>query len=181
MPSALKRMIDAADDRYLSNAELEDFQTEVQSLRERLAAYESLRDAEIQVFQMVANKLLATFPQEETDVLERAICHWIAIFRYGAMAMLLNDPNHLQIRILEWLAEIVHVQELLSVSDTLYQLLVVRVRKALSEAHFELIRPYLQQAQTYLQSAKDQPILEQPAKDYSAEAEEALIAIGEAL
>lgn len=146
----IKTLLYEAEDQYLKSSELDTFKYHVLSLSQRLAAYELLRDSELAIFQPIAEQLLATFPQEKQESIERALKHWLAILRYCAMAMLLNNPEFLQRRLLEWLTDLVQVHQTQAIEMTLYQLLLVRLPEFLSNQQVALLQPFLFQAEEAL-------------------------------
>lgn len=150
MYPALEAIIHQAEDHYLQSDELTDFSSHISSLRERLETYELIRDHEILIFQAVADKMLENFPQEKPQQVERSLKHWLLITRYCAMAMLLNNHEFLERRLLEWLTDIVSAYELQLIQNTLFQLLANELEKVLSENQVEYIQPFLEQAKTTL-------------------------------
>ena len=154
MYSELRTLLYDAESNYLQTPDIELFKEHIASLQERLKTYEILRDREIALFQPVADQLLVAFPAENPPLLERAVKHWLSVMRYCAMAMLLNNPEFLQRRLLEWLTDIVKAHKMTSVENRLYELLQGSLEKNLSESQLTLLNPFLKQAQTTLLSDK---------------------------
>ncbi len=151
----------AAEDHFLQPQELEGFQETVATLAQRLEVYEALRDQEIDIFQPIANQLEESFPNESQHLLERALTRWLSVLRYSAMAMLMNNPEYLQRRLLEWLTDIVQVHSMEDVENKLSQLLKARLAEMLSEEQIALIQPFLEQAEsTLLKSSPRQGLVE---------------------
>ena len=150
----LKTILYKAEENYLKKPEIIVFQYHVASLAKRLETYECLRDQEITIFQPIAEELVRAYPQENPKLIEKAIKHWLAVMRYCAMAMLLNNPEYLQRRILEWLTEMVQAHQMQSVENTIYNLLLSRLGKVLSQQQLALLQPFLEQAQTTLLGEK---------------------------
>ncbi len=150
MQSDLKAILHKAEEHYLTKPEIIVFQNHVASLAQRLETYESLRDQEITIFQPIAEELVRAYPQKNPQLIEKAIKHWLAVMRYCAMAMLLNNPEYLQRRILEWLTEMVQAHQIQSVENTIYNLLLLRLKKVLSQQQLALLQPFLAQVQTTL-------------------------------
>lgn len=146
----LQTLLYEAEERYLESEDLELLKVQVVSLKDRIVIYESLRENEIQIFQPIANRLLEKFSDENPKLIEKALQHWLSIMRYCAMAMLLNNPEFLQGRLLEWLEDIVKVYQIQSIEKALYQLLQNRLQKILSQEQMALLNPYLQLAKTSL-------------------------------
>lgn len=146
----LQTLLYEAEERYLESEDLELLKVQVVSLKDRMVIYESLRENEIAIFQPIANRLEEKFNKENPNLIEKALQNWLSIMRYCAMAMLLNNPEFLQRRLLEWLEDIVKVYQTESIEKALYQLLQTRLQKILSQEQMALLNPYLKQAKTTL-------------------------------
>lgn len=143
-------LLDEAEHHYLQPQEMVAFKHHVLSITTRLEAYELLRDNEIALFQPVADGLLGVFPQEKQENLERALKHWLSVMRYCAMAMLVNNPEFLRRRLLEWLTDLVQVHQTQAIEMTIYELLQVRLPEYLTSEHLALVQPFLAQAEETL-------------------------------
>ncbi|MGI0482943.1 phycobilisome protein [Geminocystis sp. CENA526] len=146
----LQALIHEAEHQYLQADNLYKLNQEVSTLKDRLNAYKILRDEEISIFQEVADKAVKQFPQEDTKKIENVIRHWILITRYCGMAMLLNNPEFLQHRLLEWLTDIVQAHESQSLFPATYSLLIVSLGQVLAEEGLQHLQPFLSQANDYL-------------------------------
>jgi hypothetical protein len=146
MDTGLQELIYAADDHYLSDADLDRFQKTVQSLAERVETYEYIRDREVVILQPAADYLSEEFPNINSELLERAVIHWLSILRYSAMAMLFNNIEFLHHRILEWIPNLVEVYQLRDIEIALYRLLQVQLKSNLSPEQVRLLQPYLEEA-----------------------------------
>lgn len=161
MDTALQSLIYAADDHYLSDADLDRFNKDVKALGDRIEAYEYLRDRELSILQPAADYLTEGFLSADPKLLERAVLHWLSILRYASMAMLLNNPEYLSRRILEWLPELVEVYQLRDIELALYKLIQTQLKSSLSPEQLALIKPYLEDAYGLLLKAK--PVLQKSA------------------
>lgn len=150
MHSEIQTLLYKAEEQYLKPPELELFRHQATSLSQRLETYELLRDQEVAIFQPVADQLLENFPQEKQEKLERALKHWLSVLRYCAMAMLLNNQEFLQRRLLEWLTDLVQVSQTQAIDMTVYQLLQTRLKELLSEEQLAGVQPFLEQAEATL-------------------------------
>jgi hypothetical protein len=159
MHPEIKTLLYEAEDRYLKPEEIGTFKHYASSLAQRLETYELLGDQEVAIFQPVADQLLEAFPQEKQETLERALKHWLSVLRYCAMAMLLNNQEFLQRRLLEWLTNLVQAHQTQAIEMTLYQLLQVRLKELLAEQQLALLQPFLEQAETALKRASALPQL----------------------
>ncbi len=149
----LQALIHKSEHQYLQQADLDKLTQEVSTLRQRLAVYRVLRDQEITIFQSVADKLLTKLPQEKTHKIETCVRHWLLVTRYSAMAMLLNNPEFLERRLLEWLTDIAQAHEYQVISENLHSLLLKQLEKVLEDEGINYIKPFLDQAQSNLNEA----------------------------
>ncbi len=145
MNTNIQSLLYDADERYLRAAEIGTFKSYTSSLSQRLEAYELLRDKEIAIFQPIANGLLASFPEQQQD-LERSLKNWLAVLRYCAMAMLLNNPEFLEWRLLEWLTDLVRVHQTQAIDTALYKALQKQLSQILADKQYSLLQPFLAQA-----------------------------------
>lgn len=149
MHSEMKDLLYEAEEHYLKPEEMEAFRHSASSLAHRVAAYELLREQEIAIFQPIANQLVKDFPQEKEKI-ERALKHWLSISRYCAMAMLLNNPEFLQRRLLEWLTDLIQTHQIQAIELSVYESLQVHLKKHLSHQQLTLLQPFLAQAKDTL-------------------------------
>ncbi|MBE9029992.1 phycobilisome protein [filamentous cyanobacterium LEGE 11480] len=152
MNSEFQALINDAEDHYLQSQELRQLKQQLESLPARLAAYEVLRDRELEVFQAVADELQAEFANLPTSLINRALENGLAILRCGAMAMLQNNPEHVQKRLLDWLPEQVKAYDLVAVEDQMLQLLQAQLTKRIESVHVAQIQPYIEQVRLALVS-----------------------------
>jgi hypothetical protein len=155
MHPEIKTLLYEAEDHYLTSEEIETFKHCASSLAQRLETYELLRDQEVAIFQPVADQLLEAFPEDKQETLERALKHWLSVLRYCTMAMLLNNQEFLQRRLLEWLTDLVRVHQTQAIEMTVYQLLQNRLKEILSEQQLALVQPFLAQAEDNLLRTDD--------------------------
>jgi Phycobilisome protein len=150
MNAEIKAIIEQAHDRYLKADDLGSFQSYIASLPERLALYRLLRDREITILQFVATQAEAEMPKLEVKQIETSIKHLSLVLRYSAMAMLNQDTDLVNQRLLNWLGQVVSLQEIQSINQQLFPLLTKSLGKELSRPQLELISPFLSQAQASL-------------------------------
>ena len=155
MYPALQELIHQAEAKYLKQDDLNNLQIEIARLKQRTAIYKTLRDQEVAIFQDVADKLIDQFPDEKNTTIETCLHHWLLATRYCAMAMILNDPDFLERRLLEWLTDIVSIYEYQAVSSKLFDLLVSKLAKVLSDKELEYLTPFLNQANSYLSETQN--------------------------
>ncbi len=150
MHSDFQQFLQDAEDHYLQNAEIAEFKQHVSTLEQRLQTYELLRENELEIWQPVADQLSETCPNESNQRQEKVLQHWISALRYGAMAMLMNRPEFLKYRLLEWLTDVVQAHQLVDLEYQLSQLLEARLKEILTAQQWNLIQPYFVQTQQIL-------------------------------
>jgi hypothetical protein len=152
MHPEIDSLFNEAESRYLKSEELSIISQFVDSLPERLEAYRSLRDQELDIMQQVADQLQAQMPQEKVEDLERCIKNALLMLRYCAMGMLLNDENLIKERFLSWLSQTAQIYNTQSIDQVLYQLLNHQVSRTLNPKHVNLLNPMLTLAQNTILS-----------------------------
>lgn len=150
MHPELKNLLYEAEEEYLQGEKFQAFNTQISSLSQRLETYELLRDRELAIFQPIVEQISSDFAQENQKTLEHSLKHWVLIMRYCAMAMLVNNPEFLQHRLLEWLTDLVQTYQLQSIEKAIYQLLQTQLSIFLDEQQRILFQPFLEQAKTTL-------------------------------
>ena len=150
MITEIDSQIYRAEAEYLSAKDLGIFKSQILYLEERLKIYEQLRSQEAEIFQYVANQIVQNFPDEPEVQIKQALKHWLLMLRYCAMAMLSNDSQYLQQRILEWLPEQIEARETMELEKHLYSYLHKRLKKVLGTEHFSVLQPYLEQSKKAL-------------------------------
>lgn len=146
----LEDIMHQAEEKYLQDENLEVFSSHIFSLRERLETYEIVRERELEIFQAVANQLLQKFSKEKPVKIEQSLKHWLLITRYCAMAMLLNNSEFLQRRLLEWLTDIVKAHDLQVIENSLVDILLKELAEKLSEKQIGYFKPFVEQAKITL-------------------------------
>lgn len=149
----LQILIHEAEFNYLQKDDLEIFSEHIDNLQQKLEVYRLVRDREIEIFQEVANRLVAQFPSTQEKALESSLHHWLLIMRYAAMAMLLNNPEFLERRLLEWLTDIVQIRESQSIDVAVHSLLINQLGKVMNSPELKYLEPFLNQAKEYLVNA----------------------------
>lgn len=150
MQAELNELLVKAENRYLQTEELLGFKSYSETLAQRLKIYEFLRDREVVIFQPIADQISVIFSQEKQERLEQVLQQWILILRHSAMAMLLNDSEYLQRRVIDWLSGIVQAHNTQAIDAQIYQLLNNRLNELLSAKAMIFIQPFLEQVKSYL-------------------------------
>jgi hypothetical protein len=154
MITEIDSLIYQAEAEYLTQKDLGIFKTQILYLSDRLKIYEQIRDREAEIFQHVLNQIVNNFPDEPEAKVERALKHWLMILRCCSMAMLSNDPQYLERRILEWLPEQIAAHQMQDLEQNLYGYLYKRLKKSLDNDQFSILQPYLEQSKNVLLNHK---------------------------
>lgn len=157
MHPELRHLLYTAEIDYFQTSDINKLREIASSLKVRVQTYKTLREREVDIFQPVANKLLSTFSSENPELLEHALKHWLSALRYCAMGMLLNDPDFLNHRLLEWLVDIVQAYEMETIEACAIEALENSLKQILQPDQLELLQPFLDQAATTL-VRKAQPL-----------------------
>jgi Phycobilisome protein len=150
MHPEIEALLDQAETRFLKGEELIAFKRQAAILAQRLKIYEFLREKEANIFQPIANKLQEKFPDEKEENLERSLKHWVLVLRYCAMAMLLNDRDFLEERLLDWVSGIVEAHQTQKIEATVCNLLQTRLKEMLSEQARALLQPFFDQSKSMI-------------------------------
>jgi hypothetical protein len=154
MITEIDSLIYQAEAEYLTQKDLGIFKSQILYLSERLKIYEQIRDQETEIFQHVVNQIVNNFPDEPESRVKRAVKHWLMILRYCGMAMLSNDSQYLEQRILAWLPEQIAAHQMQELEQNLFGYLHKRLKKILGNEQFSILQPYLEQSQNVLLSQK---------------------------
>lgn len=153
MHPQIATIFDEAEQRYLKPEELGVINQYVNSLPERVEAYRTLRDRELEIMQQVADQLEAALPHETVENLERSLKNALLLLRYSAMGMLLNDEMFVQERLLSWLTKAVSIHNTQAIDTALFRLLNQRLTQALTAKQINLVGPYIAKVQTAILQA----------------------------
>lgn len=143
-------VFDDAENRYLPTASLQEIHRYVKSVPLRLGLYRTLRDHEVKIMQVVADRLEADFATVETATIERSVQNGLLVVRYCAMAMLLDNAQQLEPQLLDWLRESMAIHGTQPLDQALYHYLRQVLGKALKPQQMQLMEPLLMQVQAYL-------------------------------
>lgn len=150
MHADFEALLHEAEAQYLQEPDLMVFKRNYISLQERVKVYKCLRDQELMIFQSIADPLLEACPNAHARDIEKALRHWIAVVRYAAMAMLLNNPEFLRRRVLEWLTDIVKAHDLIEIETKLYELMIQQMKILIPQIQLICLMPFLDQAKQAL-------------------------------
>lgn len=150
MQSPIHGIFDEAEHRYLKPEELQLIGHYVGSITDRIHAYRALRDRELDLIQQAADQLQFDLPDAELAVLERAIKNGMLILRHCGMAMLLNDPNFVQSRLLDWLKDSIELHQAQGADAAFFELMKQQLRLSLAPQQMALLEPFLNQAEAIM-------------------------------
>lgn len=110
MLSQLRRLSYETDGRYATDEELRVIDQFTRSFYLRIQTYQRLQALEVQIVQQVYTRMQSLEPdlflKGGADVSAKWKRDTIRVLRYSAIAMLLNDPDSLQERLLFWMRTI---------------------------------------------------------------------------
>lgn len=150
MHPQIESIFDNAEARYLKPEELKFVTQYVESLPQRLDAYRTLRDRELEVMQWVVDQLQLQLPQEDQELLERSIKNALLMLRYCSMGMLLDDEALVKSRFISWVTQSNKVYNTQTIDTRLYRLLNQQLEKVLNPRQMGFLNPLLKMAQTAL-------------------------------
>lgn len=150
MTQAIEALLIEAEGKYLTAEALDPIKTYVKGWPERRSAYQQLRSSEKTIVLDTLKELQRERPTLSPQVLELCKRDLVLALRHCAMAMLLQEEELLQERLIEWLEEQVRLYDLQDLYTALYRLLQQTLKQQLSPGNLELIRPYVTQAQVAL-------------------------------
>lgn len=150
MQSPMNGIFDEAENRYLKPEELQLIGHYVGSITDRINAYRALRDRELDLIQRAADQLQFDLPNAELSVLERAIKNGMLILRHCGMAMLLNDPNFIQTRLLDWLKDSIELYQAQGADAAFFGLMKQQLNLSLTTQQMALLEPFLSQVEAIM-------------------------------
>jgi hypothetical protein len=148
MNSQFSALFEESENRYLAAEEIGFLSSYVASLPDRLEAYRSLRDQEMDILQTIANHLVAELPQAVETDLERSLKSAALLLRSCSMAMLVDDPDLVKERYLTWTKPLSETYSLGAIDAVVYRLLIQRMTQVLGAKPMALLNPLLAIANT---------------------------------
>lgn len=148
MLSRLERLAIEVDGRYATDSELQFIIQYGQSYRARMGTYAKLQGLEATIVQTVYQKMRSLDPSLFMSGKEDVSAKWkrdtLRVLRYSAVAMLLDDPDGLQERLLFWLQTIMRAFGAQRSCNITYEVMQEVVRQHLSAAEATLFCPILE-------------------------------------
>jgi hypothetical protein len=151
MQSILSGLFDDAENRYLPPDHLKRLNHYVKSVPLRIATYRALRDNEVKIMQVVANRLETEFVAKYgIERIEQSLRHGLLVLRHAAMALLMDDGEHLERQLLGWLRESISIQGTREIDTALFRYLRQVLAKAMNPQQLSLLDPMLVEVQKSL-------------------------------
>jgi hypothetical protein len=150
----LRSLVIDAEDSYLQETELQRMKRQLSGLRQRLEVYEVLRDFELEVFQAVADDLQSAYAGLDNQQTNRLLEDGLAILRYGAMAMLQDNPDFFQRQVLDCLPDRANAYGIEAALLEMLRLMLLHLNKRIPGTQVEVFQPYLEQVQRTIVNAQ---------------------------
>ncbi|GAP95496.1 hypothetical protein [Leptolyngbya sp. NIES-2104] len=159
MQFSIDGIFDEAENRYLKPEELQEIGQYVASIAERMSAYRVLRDREIELIQQAADQFQLDMPGIETAVLERSVKNGMLTLRHCGIAMLLNDHNFVQKRLLNWLKDSIELHQTQSADAAFFGLIKQQLRLSLNAQQMALLEPFFNLVETVIPAQEEEEML----------------------
>ena len=134
-----------ADGRYATSEELQFLKDYLQSIDERVSAYEKLRDAEKEIIEQVQTKVKAINPKffrnASGDCTQACQKEIRTVFRYIAATLLFDDQKRLREGMLLWHNTLVRSHRTQGLYHTIFKLMPEIVDKYLVPSEAALLSP----------------------------------------
>lgn len=149
MLSQLERLSREVDGRYASDTELTFMIDYVRSFNLRVQTYQKLQELEATIVQQTYNKMRAIDPSlfvgiNREDLTRKCLYDLTCGYRGTATAMLLNDPDMLQERLLFWLQTVMRSLGKTRTCDVMYSAMQEVVKQHLTPPQANLVCPILE-------------------------------------
>jgi hypothetical protein len=148
MLSQFKRLEQVVDGRYATDAELQFITDYVRSFQIRLQTYLKLQELELMLVQQTHSKIQLIAPNllryNNTDMSAKWKQDTIRVLRYTAVAVLLNDPDNLNERLLLWFRSIMRAFGTQPSCDMTYRILQKLISQHLPPEQAEIVIPILE-------------------------------------
>lgn len=148
MLSQLTRLSLETDGRYATDEELSFLSEYTRSYSLRLQTYQKLQAAETTIVQQVLAKLRSLDPSLLRSNGEDVSGKWkrdtIRVLRYSAIAMLLNDSDTLQERLLFWMQTVMRAFAAQRSCNVTYEIMQEVIKQHLSPTQASIFCPILE-------------------------------------
>lgn len=159
MQFPIDSIFDEAENRYLKPEELQSIEHYVASIAERTSAYRALRDRELDIIQQSAEQLQFEMPSVEDAALERAIKNGMLTLRHCGMAMLIEDADFVQKRLLGWLKDSIELHQAQRVDAAFFGLMKQQLRVSLNAQQMALLEPFFSLVETVIPVREEEEML----------------------
>jgi Phycobilisome protein len=155
MLTQLNKLTREVDGRYATDSELTFMVELVNSYKDRLSAYRKLQAAEGVIMQQVKSRLRAIDPSilmsGKVDISKKCERDMTFVFRYSTLALLMNDPEMLQERVLFWLQTVTRsFKDHRRHCDVTYKVMQEVVKQYLTPTEANLFCPILEIDRSFL-------------------------------
>lgn len=133
--------------RYATDLELEELETYLSSIDNRVSTYEKIANQSQTILNSVIEKTLFTEDFPQTNKCQRDLT---IVLRHCSAAMLINDLDRLREGFLLWLQTIVKAFKCTRYTQVEYRILQEVIKTILTEQEMEIMLPSLQLAHTLL-------------------------------
>lgn len=151
----IEGIFDQAENAYLKPDELQQIGQYVASIADRISTYQAVRDRELDLIQQAADELCLDMPNLNVAVLERTVKNGMLALRHCAMAMLLNDADPMQTRLLSWLKNSIELHK--EGSDAaFFRLLKQQLSCSLNAQQMSLLEPFLNLVESVISTQEEE-------------------------
>ncbi len=153
MNTTMQKIFSEAEGRYLEDQEFQELQNYASSLPERVRASQAVEKAEEAIVSAAVDKMMQGFPelQKKHDSLEGKATRDVSlVLRYCTLAMVRDDMDFLEKKLLYWLRTILQSFFARRVLDVTYRELAMASQRHLDDDTLRLVAPYLKRAHEVL-------------------------------
>ncbi len=149
MNRTIEKMFNDAEGRYLEPTEQSTLTGFAETLEKRLAVMRSVQQHEESIIKHSIDEVMGAHPdmaENHKFAREKAERDMTLVLRYCAMAMVRDDEEFLNHKLLHWFRTIVRAFEMDDWIDTGYAEMITQCGEHLDAAEFEMLQPYLKLA-----------------------------------
>jgi hypothetical protein len=147
MLTNLERLSVEVDGRYATPEELDFLKSYFETLKYRISAYQKIQKNESEIIHKIKDKLHANDPKifikGAVDFAPKWRLDTVRVLRYSALALLIDDPDYLQQRLLIWFATVLQAFQGKDLTRLTYQTMLEIVEKYLTPEENKLFLPLI--------------------------------------
>jgi hypothetical protein len=147
MHTELREVMHGAEGRYLSSDEIDRVMGIVNSYEDRFAIMKKLELNEIEIVNETIERMFEKYPdfyKDRPNAYDKCVRDESLVLRYAAMAMVNNDPEIFEEKVLYWMKTVVQSMEFTEEAKFTYTYMQTLVTRALGEKDAPEINRYLQ-------------------------------------